>query len=147
MGNPRHYNVASRDHGRSDPRDRRRVCRYAVNLPDTALGWWEGQSFTQTPCRITDLSTNGCQVQTRSNAHLAEQQSVWILPPGVEAAGWTEGVVVAIGKPLFRPRQVRIRFLADLPYELFKTLVFATGKPHEPVGAVGPEYEKDHFWR
>ena len=147
MGNPRHYNVASRDYARSDPRDRRRVCRYSVNLPDGALGWWEGGSFTETTCRIIDLSTNGCLIELRPKSHLAEQQSVWLRPPGVEPGAWIEGAIISIRKPLFRACQIRIRFLADLPYDLFKNLVFGTGEPHESAGAVGPEYEKDHFWR
>lgn len=147
MGNPRHYSVASRDYGRSDPGDRRRVCRYSVDLPDSALGWWEGDSFKETPCRITDLSTNGCLIELRAHSHLAEQQSVWLRPAGVGAGTWTEGVIVAIRKPLFRPCRISIRFVADLPYDLFKTLVFGTGAPHEPAGAGGPEHEKDHFWR
>jgi hypothetical protein len=128
-------------------KDRRRACRYRVGLADGALGWWEGSSFVNTPCRIINLSLFGCMVEARANPNLKEQHKVWLRPLGVSSSDWTEGTIVAIYKPLFRRCQIRISFAADLSYEVFKPLVFGEMADHETAAREAPEHEKDDYWR
>jgi hypothetical protein len=147
MGDRRYYHPQSGDRPLSSSRDRRRACRYRVGLADGSLGWWEDSSFVDAPCRIIDLSVFGCMVESRTLPKLKEQQKVWLRPAGVSPSDWTEGIVVAIRKPMFRPCQIRIQFLVDLPYDSFKPLVFGEGRQCRPADPDAPEHEKDHYWR
>jgi hypothetical protein len=147
MADPRYYSANSGDRPPSSGRDRRRACRYRVGLADGALGWWEDTSFVNAPCRIIDLSLFGCLVESRALPNLREQQKVWLRPLGVSPSDWTEGTIVAIRKPLFRRCQIRISFLADLPYGSFKSLVFGAEHPREAAARNAPEHETDHLWR
>jgi hypothetical protein len=149
MADPRYYSYSanSGDRSPSGRNDRRRACRYPVGLADGSLGWWEGSSFADAPCRIIDLSLMGCLVETRALPGLKEQQKVWLRPLGVSTSDWTEGIIVAIRKPLFRPCQVRIRFLSDLPYASFKPLVFGVENSRKATTAETPEHEQDPMWR
>jgi hypothetical protein len=149
MADPRYYSYGAGNGDRplSGRGDRRRACRYPVGLADGSLGWWEGSSFVDTPCRIIDLSLVGCLVETRALPGVKEQQKVWLRPLGVSPGDWTEGVLVAARKPFFRPCQVRIRFLNDLPYESFKPLVFGVDKHRPSPAGDRPEHEQDRIWR
>lgn len=147
MADPKYYSVRSGDRPPSSRNDRRRACRYRAGLPDGALGWWEGPRFVEAPCRIIDISLIGCMVELRRLPSLAERQPVWFRAVGVSPGDWTEGIVVALRKPLFRQGQVRIKFLADLPYDAFKPLAFGTEHLREVAGPGAPDHEKDHFWR
>jgi hypothetical protein len=86
-------------------------------------------------------------VESRAVPKLKEQQKVWLRPLGLSVGDWTEGTIVAIRKPMFRPCQIRIRFLADLPYDSFKPLVFGEKPPREPAVGESPEHERDHYWK
>jgi hypothetical protein len=141
------YGLRGRDLAPSSPRDRRRACRYPVDIPGGALGWREGESFADAPCRIIDISAGGCMVELLRGPSWKERQSVWLRPPGVGPDDWTEGIIVAVRKPFLRPCRVRISFLAELPYELYKALAFGAGRPRAAAGSAAPEHEKDHFWR
>lgn len=99
------------------------------------------------PCRIVDLSVIGCMVESHPLPNLKAQQKVWLRPLAVAADDWMEGTIVAIRKRLFRPCQIRIRFLTDLPYDAFKPLVFRDRDRRRPAGAGEPDYEKDHYWK
>jgi len=76
-----------------------------------------------------------------------ERQSVWLRPAGLPQSDWPEGVIVSARKPFFRSWQIRIGFLAPVPYESFKTLVFGPDQLEDIADRERPEYEKDHFWK
>jgi hypothetical protein len=127
--------------------DRRRICRYPVTLHDALLGWWQEPSFTNTPVRLVNLSTNGCMVEAAQRPLLKPRQSVWIHPDDASGAGWIEGRIVSITKPLIGKYRVRISFLTPVAYEPFKKLICGPDNPGEIHRAEAPEHEMDHFWK
>jgi hypothetical protein len=147
MSVPRYYRVKGVGSPLSGGKDRRRACRYVVTFPDGSLGWWEDSCFVDMPCRIIDMSLVGCMVESRSLPKGMQQQSVWFRTLGVSPSAWTEGIIVAVRKPLFRKCQIRIRFRAPFPYESFRTLVFGPDRLCENANREFAEHEKDHFWR
>lgn len=147
MSDPGYYGARGGGRPLSSARDRRRACRYRVGLADGSLGWWEDSSFVDAPCWIIDVSLLGCLVESRPLPSLREQQRVWFRPLCASSSDWTEAIVIAVRRRLFRRHQVRLRFLADLPYESFKLLAFGTGRPRKTADPERPEHEKDHFWR
>jgi hypothetical protein len=86
-------------------------------------------------------------VELRPIRNLMEEQPASFRPLGISPSTWTEAIIVAVRKPLFRQCQIRIRFLAELPYELFKPLVFGRERSCETADPEAPEHETDHFWR
>jgi hypothetical protein len=147
MGDSRYYSATGGDRPLSSGNDRRRACRYRVGLADGLLGWWEDSSFVDMPCRIIDLSLLGCMVESRRLPNVKEQQKVWLRPVGVSPSDWTEGIIVAIRRPLFRQCQIRISFLADISYASFKPLVFGADHLREAAAPEAREHEKDHLWK
>jgi hypothetical protein len=127
--------------------DRRRICRYPVVTPDALLGWREEPNFKNTPARLVNLSLNGCMVELLQRPGVTAQQSVWVYPHEISGAGWTEGRIVEVSKPLFGKCRVRIAFLAPLAYEPFKRLIYGLDQPGELPEEELPEHERDHFWR
>jgi hypothetical protein len=127
--------------------DRRRACRYRVCSRDAFLGRWEDSSFVEAPCRILDISLVGCLLELRPLPDLVAGQTVWFRPSEVTPCEWAEARLIAIRRPLFRRWQIRVQFLADLPYSSFQPLVFATGQAPETRDRDVPEHEMDHFWR
>jgi hypothetical protein len=86
-------------------------------------------------------------VEARANPNLKEQNKVWLRPLGVSSGDWTEGTIVGVHKRLFRRCQIRISFAADLPYEVFKPMVFGEGTDQTTADREAPEHEKDTYWR
>jgi hypothetical protein len=86
-------------------------------------------------------------VESRPSPNLRAQRPIWFRPSGISPSDWTEAIIIAVRRRLFRRCQIRIKFLGDLPYESFKPLVFGTGPPRAPADPESPEHEKDHFWR
>jgi hypothetical protein len=127
--------------------DRRRICRYPVVLEDALLGWRQEPSFANTPVRIVNLSAQGCLVEVRRCPRLEVRQSVWIRPHEGSGAGWIEGRIISIQKPLIGKSRVRISFLVPVAYEAFKKLVYGLEQFGALLRPEGPEHEKDHFWK
>jgi hypothetical protein len=147
MSDPRNYSATRAVSRLSRSNDRRRACRYLVALPESSLGWWEESSFVDTPCRTIDISLIGCMVESRPLPRRMARQSVWFRTLGVSPSDWTEGIIVAIRKPLFRKWQIRISFLAPFPYESFRSLVFGPDQLGETARRESLEHETDHFWK
>jgi hypothetical protein len=131
----------------SSVHERRRICRYSVVLPDALLGWWKDGHFVNTPVRLVDLSMGGCMIELPRLPSQSKGENIWLCPSALAKAEWTEGVIIALKKPLLRNCLVRIKFVAPFPYAAFKTLVY--GK--ENLGPVAPtdtpEHERNDFWR
>ncbi len=128
--------------------DRRRACRYRVGSRDASLGRHDASSgFVEGPCRIIDVSLAGCLVESGPLPKLARGQSVWLRPAGIAASDWAEASVVAVRKPWFRSWQIRVEFLAELPYSSFRPLVFEKDPGFGTADRAVPEHEMDHFWR
>jgi hypothetical protein len=116
-------------------------------LAESALGWWEDSRFVSIPCRLIDVSQAGCLVEAAPLPSRTERLSVLVRIQGASPEDWVEGVVVATKKSFFRKCQIRIGFLAPLPYESFKTLVYGPSPSSEAADSERLEHEKDHFWR
>ncbi len=131
----------------AEPRDRRLSCRYPVLCPDAALGWWSESAFLDVPARLVDLSLKGCMLVLTQNFARVEGQPVWLCPLELPTAVWTEGVVLSVRKPLVQLWQIRIAFLAEFPYDLFKELVFGREHLRDVSRGPAPDHEQDHYWR
>jgi hypothetical protein len=118
-----------------------------VVLPEASLGWWQDSSFVTTPGRIIDISLYGCQVESRRSPGRSAKESIWLCPLEVSPRDWAEGIIISANKPFFGSCQLRIRFIADFPYEAFKMLVYGPNKSLEVGRLETPEHEKDHLWR
>ena len=127
--------------------DRRRVCRYPVVFQDASLGWWLKSAFTNTPVRLVDLSLQGCLIELQRPPDLSEQQRVWVHAHSATVAEWTEGRIVSIKKSWAGKCRLGISFLAPLPYEPFKELVYGRELFEETPQHDSPEHERDHFWK
>ena len=127
--------------------ERRTVCRYAVILSDSWLGWWEGPNFQNTPAKIIDISLRGAFLTVDAFPPKG-QQSLWFCPPGVTAQEeWIEVKLVSFKKRLFGPREVRIAFRKVFPYDLFKTVVYGSESSHyTPPPTWVPEESDERDW-
>src|SRR5262245_37036427 len=114
--------------------ERRRACRHAPIQRQVWLGWLEGSMFRVTPARLMDISMKGARLLADKSP--AVGQRIWFCPPGEPPPERVEAALVRVRKQLFRPREVRIIFLAPLPYETFKDIVFGPGA----LGDGKPDY-------
>jgi hypothetical protein len=85
-------------------------------------------------------------VESRPLPNLRAKQPVWFRTSDISPSDWTEAIIIAVRRRLFRRCQIRIEFLADLPYESFKSLVFGTDHARKAADREAPEHERDHFW-
>jgi hypothetical protein len=102
--------------------DRRHVCRYAVAHDRAWLGWWVDLAFQSTAARIVDISLRGCRLTVEEFP--LPGVPVWFCPPGANTSEWIEAKLVETKKRFFGPKQVRISFRKNLPYEQFKDVIY-----------------------
>jgi hypothetical protein len=127
--------------------DRRSECRYRVDLPNALLGWQKDSSFTHVPVRLVSLSLTGCLVEMARIPGLESRQSVWVNPNDTTQSAWIEGHVASMRKRMLRNCEVRIKFLAPLGYEPFKTLVYGADHLRQSSQRSTTEHEWDQFWK
>jgi len=95
---------------------------------------------------LENVSMQGCLVKARRGPRVHPGESVWLKALGNVTTPVIEGIVVSAVKPFLGKCAIRIRFLAPLPYQTFKMLVY---------GSEGidlnlrdrPDYENDQYWR
>jgi hypothetical protein len=138
--------------GRADrpppgPFDRRRSCRYRVLLGDVLLGWWEGSTFVKVPAHMLDLSLQGCMLEMRRAPARTARQPVWVRSLVASSQEWTEGVVLAVRKPLIKRCRIRIAFRDSFPYQTFKKLVYGAEDFHGSSRHEPAPHEQDHYWK
>jgi hypothetical protein len=147
MSDPRYHNQTGGLWLLSGRNDRRRACRYVARLPECLSRWRDESDWIDTPCRIVDISVAGCLVESPRLQRLFERQAVWLRPVSLPMSDWTEGFITSVRSRLFRKCQIRITFLAALPYETFKALVYGTDELGTAEFSDSPDHEKDHFWK
>lgn len=147
MGSARHAPGMGANRREKQSSERRAVCRYPVIIPDALLGWWTDTTFAQVPARIVNISTVGCWLETPETPNREETQSVWLRPVGIPTSEWAEANIVSIRKRFLGKCQIRIKFVAPLPFEAFKTLVYGPEHATQPEDRDLPDHERDYFWR
>jgi len=141
------YTIAAGDDSAPGSNDRRRIRRVPVVIPDAELGWWDESNFTTIPARLINLSLNGCLAESRQRLRRPAGQAVWLRSLSVAPTEWTQGVLVSIQKPLFKPCQIRISFLVTFPYGSFKGLAYGPDRWRDVLAGGTVEHEQDHYWK
>ncbi len=130
----------------SPAKDQRLACRYPVTTKDVVLSFVESGSQVDHSVQLENVSMQGCLVKARRGPPVHPGETVWLKALGDFTTPVIEGIVVSAVKPFLGKCAIRIRFLAPLPYQTFKMLVY---------GSEGidlnlrdrPEYENDQYWR
>ncbi len=126
--------------------DRRLACRYPAATKDVVLSFIESGSQLDHSVHLENVSMQGCLVMSHRGPRVQPGERVWLKVLGEVTSPVIDGIVVSAVKPFLGKRSIRIRFLAPLPYQTFKMLVY---------GSEGidlnlrdrPDYENDQYWR
>jgi hypothetical protein len=126
--------------------DRRRECRYSAEVNSVVLSWIECGAPVEHSVQLVDISMQGCLVNFRVAPRTQPGERVWLTVPGVNCTPVIDGVVVSAVKPFLRKCSIRIRFLAPLPFQTFKMLVYG-GEGVDLNVRDRPDHENDQFWK
>lgn len=126
--------------------DRRSACRYSAAIKSVVLSWIEGGAPVVHSVQLEDISIHGCLVKSSLDPRTQPGERVWLKAPGVNCTPVIDGVVVSAVKPFLRKCSIRIRFLAPLPFQTFKMLVYGSEGIDMNLKD-RPDYENDQFWR
>lgn len=140
----------SRRHSRGETRkeDRRNMCRYPATTHASVIGWRDGESMAELPAYLENLSSEGCKVRSNRPPVPKPGEPIWFKAPSIDPFHWIAGTLVSTGGSLLGKRIIRIRFLAPLPYDTFKFLVYGPDCDREPPRRSSiPSYESDNLWR
>jgi hypothetical protein len=127
--------------------ERRAACRYRPAVPEALLGWWNDSTFVHVAVSIVDISTLGAWVESSQSIAREEKQAVWLCPSALTPREWKEATIVSLRKRFLGSCQIRIKFVAPIAYDAFKTLVYGAASAAQDPDREAPEHERDDFWR
>ena len=143
---------SARRSGRSGSRtigsakDRRLACRYPAATKALILSLLESGSVVEHSVQLENVSMQGCLVKSRRVPRVQPGERVWLKVLGNITIPMIDGIVVSAVKPFFGKCSIRIRFLAPLPYQTFKMLVYGSEVIYTNFRN-RLDYENDQFWR
>lgn len=108
----------------ANPGDRRKEPRYVPVMENAYLGWWEGETFRSELGKLANISAGGAALEVAGEPSSGE--TVWLCVVGPQRPDWVPARLLGrLGST------ARMAFVENLPYELFKTVVW--GLPHDQV--------------
>jgi len=126
--------------------DRRRACRSPAATKAVIFSLIESGSQVDHSGQLENVSMDGCLVKSRRGPRVRPGARVWLKALGDITTPVIDGIVISAVKPFLGMCAIRIRFLAPLPYQTFKMLVY--GKEGIDMNLKDrPDYENDQFWR
>jgi len=130
----------------SSAMDRRLACRYPAATKAAILCWFESGPQVDHFVQFESVSMYGCLVKARRGPRVQPGERVWLKALGDISTPAIDGIVVSAVKPFLGKCAIRIRFLAPLPYQTFKVLVYGSERIDINVRD-RPVHESDQFWR
>ena len=130
----------------SSAMDRRLACRYPAVTKALILSLIESGSAVDHRVELENVSMQGCLVKSRRDPRARPGEKVWLKALGDITTPEIGGIVVSAVKPFLGKRSIRIRFLAPLPYQTFKMLVYGSEGIDMNLRD-RPDYERDQYWR
>jgi hypothetical protein len=130
----------------SSTMDRRLACRYPAATKAMILSLIESGSAVERSLELENVSMQGCLVKSRRGPRVQPGERVWLKVLGDITTPMIDGIVVSAVKPFLGKCSIRIRFLAPLPYQTFKMLVYGSEGIDMNLRD-RPDYENDQFWR
>ncbi len=143
---------SARRSGRSGSRmigsakDRRLACRYPAATKVLILSLIESGSAVDHSVQLENVSMQGCLVKSRREPRVQPGERVWLKVLGNITIPMIAGIVISAVKPFLGKCSIRIGFLAPLPYQTFKMLVYGSEKIDMNLRN-RLDYENDQFWR
>ncbi len=126
--------------------DRRIACRYPAAIEEVVLSFMESGSQLDHSVQLENVSMHGCLVKARRGPRVQPGERVWLKALGAVSTPVIAGIVVSAVKPFLGKRSIRIRFLAELPYQTFKMLVYGSEGIDRNLRD-RPDHENDQFWK
>ena len=126
--------------------DRRLACRYPTATKTVILSLIESGSRLDHSVQLENVSMQGCLVKSRRGPWVQPGKRVWLKVLGDVITPVIDGIVVSAVKPFLGKCSIRIRFLAPLPYQTFKMLVYGSEGIDMNLSD-RPDYENDQYWR
>jgi len=126
--------------------DRRLAYRYPAANTDAIISSAESGYQVNHSVQLENVSMHGCLVKSRRGPPMEPGERVSLKVLGDVTSPVIDGIVVSSVKPFLGKRSIRIRFLAPLPYQTFKMLVYGTDGIDMNLRD-RPEYENDQFWK
>jgi hypothetical protein len=126
--------------------DRRLACRYPAATKAMILSLIESGSAVERSIELENVSMQGCLVKSRRGPRVQPGERVWLKVLGDITTPMIDGIVDSAVKPFLGKCSIRIRFLAPLPYQTFKMLVYGSEGIDMNLRD-RPDYENDQFWR
>jgi len=130
----------------SSAMDRRLACRYPAATKAAILSWIESGPQVDHSVQFESVSMYGCLVKARRGPRVQPGERVWLKALGDISTPAIDGILVSAVKPFLGKCAIRIRFLAPLPYQTFKVLVYGSERIDINVRD-RPVHESDQFWR
>jgi len=127
-------------------KDRRLACRYPAATKAVILSLIESGSQVNHSVQLENVSMQGCLVMSRRGPRVQPGERVWLKSFGNSTTPVIDGIVVSAVKPFLGKCSIRIRFLAPLPYQTFKMLVYGSEEIDMNLRN-RLDYENDQFWR
>ena len=126
--------------------DRRLACRYPAATKNLILFSIESGSAVDHSVQLENVSMQGCLVKSRRVPRVQPGERVSLKVLGNITIPMIDGIVVSAIKPFLGKCSIRIRFLAPLPYQTFKMLVYGSEDIYTNFKN-RMDYENDQFWR
>jgi hypothetical protein len=126
--------------------DRRLACRYPAATKALTLSLIESGSLVDHPVELENVSMQGCLVKSRRDPRARPGKRVWLKALGNITTPVIDGIVISAVKPFLGKCSIRIRFLAPLPYQTFKMLVYGSEGIDMNLRD-RPVHESDQYWR
>jgi len=130
----------------SSAMDRRLACRYPAATKAVILSLIESGSQVDHSVELENVSMQGCLVKSRRGPRVQPGERVWLKALGDVTTPVIDGIVVSAVKPFLGKCAIGIRFLAPLPYQTFKMLVYGSEGIDMNLRD-RPDYENDQYWR
>jgi len=127
-------------------KDRRLACRYPAATKVLILSLIESGSAVDHSVQLENVSMQGCLVKSRREPRVQPGERVWLKVLGNITIPMIAGIVISVVKPFLGKCSIRIRFLAPLPYQTFKMLVYGSEEIDMNLRN-RLDYENDQFWR
>jgi hypothetical protein len=103
--------------------------------------------MVELPVYLDNVSSAGCAARSDRPPVPQPGEPIWFKASGIDRFDWVVGTLISTRRSLLGKYKIRIRFLAPLPYDTFKFLVYwpDDGRPQIP-GPI-PLHETDWLWR
>jgi hypothetical protein len=130
MSDRRRRDVPIQGNRRDRGGDRRSAPRYPTRGTAAVIGWAEGEEHRTIVATLLDISMGG--VSATVEVFPPRGEAVWLRLDGENPSPWIKASVVeasTTGCLFWARRRVRLRFLENCPYDLFKGAI--EGFTHE----------------